>query len=167
MHGFPQNLYWDAYSGDYGPNFVGLTLGSGTYLVEDESLGLVAYGGTLTMQDNAATAQVRDSVRQKAFVGPLGVEISIDAGILKSFTYDTQAQTVSLTLSYLEGLREPESIVVWVKTPAADTQAATVSEFKVTIGGQSAERERLGWKIPFGEGNTTVVVSKAATETKL
>ncbi|CAN8100479.1 unnamed protein product [Discula destructiva] len=47
FHSFPETLAWDSYSGDYGPNHLGLILGTATYLVEDEELGLVAYGGSL------------------------------------------------------------------------------------------------------------------------
>lgn len=80
MHAWPENLFWDAYSGDYGPNFLGLTLGSGTYLVQDKDLGIVVYGGVLQLVPDLAIVQVRDSVRQKIFVGPLGVRIRVDTG---------------------------------------------------------------------------------------
>lgn len=33
FHSFPSTLKWDAYSGDYGPNFFGHALNAATYVV--------------------------------------------------------------------------------------------------------------------------------------
>ncbi len=33
FHSFPSTLKWDAYSGDYGPNFFGHALNTATYLI--------------------------------------------------------------------------------------------------------------------------------------
>ena len=69
FHSFPDTLAWDGYSGDYGPNFVGLALGSGAYLVQDRDVGLVSYGGVLASDDTTVTVHTRDSARRKAFIG--------------------------------------------------------------------------------------------------
>ncbi|KAK5117865.1 hypothetical protein LTR85_008639 [Meristemomyces frigidus] len=39
FHSYPDTLRWDAYSGDYGPNFLGHVLGAATYLVEHPVFG--------------------------------------------------------------------------------------------------------------------------------
>ena len=64
MHANPEHLSWDGYSGDYGPNFLGIVLGSGTYLVEDPYLGVfLAYGGGLTVNDREVIVHVHSTTR--------------------------------------------------------------------------------------------------------
>ena len=45
FHSFPQNMRWDTYSGDYGPNFFGVAINAGTYVVNDTVFGLQASAG--------------------------------------------------------------------------------------------------------------------------
>jgi len=35
FHSFPSALKWDAYSGDYGPNFFGHAFNTATYVIDD------------------------------------------------------------------------------------------------------------------------------------
>ena len=39
FHSYPDTLRWDAYSGDYGPNFAGHVMGAATYLVNHPIFG--------------------------------------------------------------------------------------------------------------------------------
>ncbi|KAK8073894.1 hypothetical protein PG994_004793 [Apiospora phragmitis] len=110
FHSWPDTLKWDGYSGDYGPNFVGLALGSGTYVAdmgdEDGGIGLVAFGGSLKIESGGrVTVITGDPVRRRVFIGPLGVLLNIDAGIISEFSYEAGG-SISVLLSQLEGFRK-------------------------------------------------------------
>ncbi|KAK6216054.1 hypothetical protein LQW54_003828 [Pestalotiopsis sp. IQ-011] len=88
FHIFPDTLKWDGFSAEYGSNFLGPALGSATYIVADPELGMVAYGGILRLSGTTMTVQPRDHVRKKAFIGPLGLLVSIDAGTIQQFSLE-------------------------------------------------------------------------------
>jgi hypothetical protein len=94
FHSFPDTLSWDAYSGDYGPNFVGLALGSAAYLVNDELLGMQVFGGDMEKEGNKITVVPRDAIRQRVFIAPLGLSITIAAGIIDRVIYDLASGSI-------------------------------------------------------------------------
>ena len=47
FHSFPSTLKWDAYSGDYGPNFFGHAFNTATYLINHPEFGWQSFGGNL------------------------------------------------------------------------------------------------------------------------
>lgn len=154
FHSFPETLAWDAYSGDYGPNHLGLILGSGTYVVQDKELGLVAYGGNL-IEDHGdtITVQPRDAVRRRVYIGPLGVYVTIDAGIIQEFSYNPSSGVVSVTLSQLSLVPKAPSTVMWVETLYGS------SEYCVITPG--LKEERSGWQVPLGLAPTTVQIARS------
>ena len=148
FHSWPDTLKWDGYSGDYGPGFVGLALGAGTYLVDDAEFGgMVAYGGDVTSGGNGTTAtvavQTQDAFRRRVFVGPLKLLVTVDAGVIISFSYRASAAEVSVTLSQLEGGPNAASAVMWL-----EGGPGTSGKFVVVAPG--AVEARLGWEIPLG-----------------
>lgn len=149
FHSFPETLAWDAYSGDYGPNFVGLILGTGSYLVEDEDLGLVAYGGLVTDNgDGTITMAPRDAARRKVFVGPLGVMVEIDAGVVEEVVYAAGNSSLAVTIGQLDGVPTTNSTVMWVSQE--DGNAI------YTVTGAGVTDERLGWRIPLASDSVVV-----------
>lgn len=151
FHSWPDTLRWDAYSGDYGPNFVGLVLGSATYLVEDAGIGgLVAYGGSLTSLNGLVTVQTRDAFRRKVFVGPLKLLVTVDAGIIFDFIYHAADSTLSLTLSQLEGGPEATSTTLWLETTSATA--------KFTVTAPQSVQTRLGWRVALDTTPVVVVI---------
>ncbi|KAK0646875.1 hypothetical protein B0T16DRAFT_328617 [Cercophora newfieldiana] len=153
FHSWPDTLQWDAYSGDYGPGFVGLALGSSTYLVDDPEMGgLVAYGGDLRA-GGVVTVQTRDAFRRRVFVAPLRLLITIDAGIISEFSYSASNATVALTLAQLEGGPTAASTVVWLEVTAGN------STFTMTTPGLTQARQ--GWQVPLSSGPVTVAIKKA------
>lgn len=155
FHSFPDTLAWDAYSGDYGPNHVGLILGTGTYLVEDAELGsLVAYGGELDSGGNvdATTTMVRprDVARRKIFLGPLGLQVEIDAGVIEEFTYTSTNASLALTLGQLDGVPTTNSTVLWVSREEGE------AGYRVT--GAGVTQARGGWQIPLSSDSVVVNV---------
>lgn len=150
FHSFPDTLAWDGYSGDYGPNFVGLTLGTGSYLVEDDDLGLIAYGGNVGGSGGAVTVTPKDAARRRAFVGPLGILLEIDAGVINEYTYTAADRSVSVTLGQLDGTPTANATNIWVSKESGD------AGYKVTGTGVTAAR--LGWLVPLNSASVTVKV---------
>ncbi|KAH8750163.1 hypothetical protein F5883DRAFT_694245 [Diaporthe sp. PMI_573] len=150
FHSFPDTLAWDGYSGDYGPNFLGLTLGTGSYLVEDEDLGLVAYGGSVGGTGGAVTVTPKDAARRRAFVGPLGILLEIDAGVIKEFTYTAGDRSLSVTLGQLDGTPTANATNIWVSRESGDAG--------YTVTGTGVKAARLGWQVPLNSGSATVKV---------
>ncbi|KAK7946490.1 uncharacterized protein PG986_010811 [Apiospora aurea] len=145
FHSWPDTLKWDGYSGDYGPNFVGLALGSGTYVADvgdgDGGLGLVVFGGNLKVElGGRVTVITGDPVRKRVFIGPLGVLLNVDAGIISEFSYDAGGN-ISVTLSQLDGVPNADAAVLWVETPSSPVN------YTVTTSG--LRKARGGWKMPL------------------
>lgn len=148
FHSWPDTLKWDGISGDYGPNFVGLALGAGTYVAQDSAVGLVAYGGVLTNLGTSVTVQTTDPVRRRVFLGPLGVLITIDAGIIESFSYVPSTGAISVTLSQLSGVPVAANAVLWTESTTG------TRNYSVTTTGIA--KARLGWQIPLSSAKVTV-----------
>lgn len=149
FHSFPETLAWDAYSGDYGPNHVGLILGTGTYLVEDEDVGLVAYGGSLE-DDGSGTVTVspKDVARRKVFIGPLGLLVEVDAGVMQEVAYTASSASLVVSLGQLDGVPMTNSTVMWLSRE--DGEAG------YTVTGAGVTEARLGWQIPLSSDSVTV-----------
>ncbi|KAK6063211.1 hypothetical protein SCUP515_12616 [Seiridium cupressi] len=148
FHSWPDTLKWDGFSGDYGPNFLALSLGSGTYLVSDTDLGFVAYGGLLESDGATVTVQTRDPVRRRVFIGSLGLYITIDAGVISEFSFSESSGDISITLDQQEGVPAAGNVIVWLETTSGST------EYTVTTA--DAVEARGGWQISLN-GNPVVV----------
>jgi hypothetical protein len=99
FHSFPESLKWDAYSGDYGPNFLGHSLNSGTYLINHPEFGWQAFGGNASTAGTTVTVQVTDSLRKRLYIAPLGLYLTLDAGQFESVSVDTRTNVVRVTLA--------------------------------------------------------------------
>ncbi|KAF6821992.1 hypothetical protein CMUS01_11262 [Colletotrichum musicola] len=153
FHSWPDTLRWDGISGDYGPGFLGLALGSGTYVVQDSELGLVAFGGSLATSGSTVTVAPRDAVRKRVFIGPLGVFVSVDAGVISQVSYVAASRSVSVTLGQLDGVPRAASAVLWIEAPAGG------AGFRVTTSGIA--QVRGGWQVPLSSGSVTVQLGPA------
>ena len=94
FHSYPDTLRWDAYSGDYGPNFLGLVIAAATYLVNHPIFGNVEVigGGKLIR------VEPRDAVRKRIFIAEVSLWIEFDAGEINEFTFDTHSYEVSVRI---------------------------------------------------------------------
>ncbi|CAJ2511390.1 Uu.00g070150.m01.CDS01 [Anthostomella pinea] len=153
FHSWPDTLKWDGYSGDYGPGFLGMVLGSGTYVAEHATFGLVAYGGVLESNTNGGVSvPVQGPVRRRVFVGPLGVLITIDAGSIQSFRFDAEGAAISVTLAQMEGGPVAAAAVMW-----AETNSDSVA-YDVSAPGVS--QSRMGWRIPLSSTDVVVILDR-------
>lgn len=150
FHSFPDTLRGDDYSGDYGPNFLGVMLGSASYVVDDPDIGLVAYGGNMAVSGSTVTVHPRDAVRRRVYIAPMGVYVTISAGQIDEYSFDKSNPT-SLHLQIVSGSSKALDTIVWVESPGTD------DEYAVTGG---HDKLRDGWQLNFESGKVDVVVSK-------
>ncbi|EJD01001.1 uncharacterized protein FOMMEDRAFT_21464 [Fomitiporia mediterranea MF3/22] len=157
FHSFADTLKWDAYSGDYGPNFVGHALNSGVYLVQHPSFGWQAFGGSVTNSSGTnVQVQVRDSVRRRVFVAPLGRLFTLDAGAFDSFEFNPESKSVTLTI-----LPAPKEI-----EDAAPASRARVVVKQTTGSGSmqpstDLQEDAGAWVVPFSSGTASVTFVSA------
>ncbi|KAI0484362.1 hypothetical protein GGR56DRAFT_679847 [Xylariaceae sp. FL0804] len=151
FHSFPETLAWDGYSGDYGPGFLGMVLGSGTYVANHSTYGLLAYGGVIESTTNSnVSVRTQGPVRQRVFIGPLGVTITLDTGVIENFAYSEPTSAVSVTISQLEGGPKAASAVMWVES--------SPDQGSYVVSGSQVSQARGGWQIPLSSTSVTVVL---------
>jgi hypothetical protein len=99
FHSFPHELRWDAYSGDYGPNFLGHALNTGTYVINHPEFGWQAFGGNVTTPGGRVRVQVLDSFRRRIYIAPFGLFLTLDAGQFESVDIEPRTGIVRVTLA--------------------------------------------------------------------
>ncbi len=99
FHSFPSTLKWDAYSGDYGPNFFGHAFNVGTYVINHPEFGWQSFGGNVHASGAWVTVQPLDSFRKRVYIAPLGLWLTLDAGTFESVAINTKSNVVRVTLS--------------------------------------------------------------------
>ncbi|KAI1269559.1 hypothetical protein F5Y18DRAFT_437450 [Xylariaceae sp. FL1019] len=152
FHSWPDTLRWDGYSGDYGPGFLGMSLGSGTYVVQHPTFGLLAYGGTLTSSSSSASINITGPVSRRFFIGPLGLLVTVDAGSISSFSYSSDGSSITLTLGQAAGGPSASQAVLWTETTSGPAQ--------YSVSSPSVSQSRQGWAIPLSSSAVTVTLSK-------
>ena len=157
FHSWPDTLRWDYYSGDYGPNFLGLVLNSGLYLVQDPELGLVAFGGDLVGNGSAVTITPRDAVRRRVYIAQFGTFVEMDAGVVQKVDVDLVNSKATFTLAQgVGGAAAANATVVWVSTPAVQRR---VGNMAVTTGGLA--KVRGGWQVSLTSAGGSFAIGKA------
>jgi hypothetical protein len=99
FHSFPDMLKFDPLSGDYGPNFFGHAMITATYLVHHSEFGWVAFGGNVQRRGESVSVRPRDSFRNRVYVAPLGLWLTLDAGTFETVEYDSKNGTVRAEFS--------------------------------------------------------------------
>ncbi|CAH0003822.1 unnamed protein product [Clonostachys byssicola] len=140
FHSFPELLTWDSYLSDYGQGFLGLSLAAGTYIAEDQDIGLVAYGGILNRAQGTVSVEPRDPSRKRIFIGPLKTMITIETGIIEKLVYDESGRSISFTISQLPDAPSAKDTIMRI-----DFVSGSNWELRDT----STEKARGGWKVPL------------------
>lgn len=157
FHSWPDTLAWDAYSGDYGPNFSGMVMGAGCYIVQ-EGTGdgdTVVYGGNAaTGSDGTVTVQPRDAVRKRVYIGAFGVQVEISAGAIDQVVFDNAGQTATITVvdAVTDRQASATSAVIWLDDYRD-------GGFSVTTSG--LETSRKGSVVDLSSGTASFTIGKA------
>ncbi|HYV10234.1 MAG TPA: DUF5695 domain-containing protein [Pyrinomonadaceae bacterium] len=99
FHSFPATLKWDPYSGDYGPNFFGHAFNAATYVIKHPEFGWQSFGGNINVSGEWVNVQPRDSFRQRVYIAPLRLWLTLDAGTFERIAINTKSNIVRVTLS--------------------------------------------------------------------
>jgi hypothetical protein len=103
FHAFPDMLKFDSYSGDYGSNFFGVTLAEATYVVDHPEFGWLAFGGNLQDKGRRVDVTPLDAFRQRVYVAPYGLWLTLDAGTFSRVEVDARNGTVRVELEPATG----------------------------------------------------------------
>ncbi|MDE1155500.1 MAG: DUF5695 domain-containing protein [Acidobacteriaceae bacterium] len=121
FHSYPDRMAFDPYTGDYGPNFFGHAMNTGTYLVHDPRFGWLGFGGTVQDHADSVSIRVTDSSRSRLFIAPAGLWVTLEEGQIDSASYEPKTGKVSLTLAPATQYVAKARIHVQATTPSAKT----------------------------------------------
>jgi Family of unknown function (DUF5695) len=150
FHSYPWNLRWDDYVGDYGPNFFGHAVTTGTYVINHPDYGWQAFGGNLKTTGGWVTVEPLDSMRRRVYVAPLGLYLTLDRGTFQRVAINPTSHAVRVTLS--PATEYTPSALLRIDQPAKVAGIGTYA-----LAGTYAS-ERGGFTIPLGRAATTVEV---------
>ncbi|KAH7320403.1 hypothetical protein B0J17DRAFT_697122 [Rhizoctonia solani] len=155
FHSFPDTLKWDAYSGDYGPNFLGHAFNTGTFLVNHPNFGWQAFGGTVTSATSTSvTVSPRDTLRRRIYIAPLGALFTLDAGAFDNVQYTISDKSVTLSIIPSAGGSGASAANgrLLVTQPSAISGVGTLSP------SGTYSRDAGAYVIPFSNGKASVTV---------
>ena len=98
FHSYPSTLANDGISGDYGSGFYGYAVNSATYLVNDENLGWLSFGGNLSEKNNLIQVKLTTAAKSRIYIAPKKMWLTLDAGRFTQITYNTTSGTLTLSL---------------------------------------------------------------------
>ncbi|OMP87098.1 hypothetical protein BK809_0007184 [Diplodia seriata] len=153
FHSWPDTLAWDAYSGDYGPNFLGHALGGATYLAaEHAAYGWTAFGGNIvggSTNESVVTVAPKDAARRRVYVAPLGVYVQLDAGAVEEFGYEPAAKRLVVRVKGDAG----NGAVVARRAVVTVEQSAVVDGVgAVGVLTEGLETAKGGWVVDLSDG---------------
>ncbi|KAF9566984.1 hypothetical protein CPC08DRAFT_63123 [Agrocybe pediades] len=157
FHSFADTLKWDGYSGDYGPNFSGHTMGMGTFIVNHPDFGWQAFGGNIISSSPTVRVQVLDSLRRRVYLAPLGTMLTLDAGSFSTVELNPQSLSVAITIS---------ASASGVSTASAAPQGRLLIQQQAAIPGvgvlkapSTLKQDAGAFIVPFTNGVGTVTLS--------
>jgi hypothetical protein len=148
FHSFPSTLKWDAYSGDYGPNFFGHAFNTATYLIHHPEFGWQSFGGNLKRDGDWVKMRPLDSFRKRVYVAPRGLWLTLDAGTFERVEVHSRTNAVRLGIARVPS--STKQALLRVEQPA---KAAGVGTYHP---GQPFKKERDAYSIPLKDGTTWV-----------
>lgn len=98
FHANPDLLKFDAYTGDYGTSFFAHAYTTASYLVKDATFGWVGFGGAVEQKGQTIRITPRDSFRNRLFIAPAGLWLTLDAGRIAHAEYDAATGKVRVVL---------------------------------------------------------------------
>ena len=148
FHSFPSTLKWDAYTGDYGPNFFGHAFNTATYVINHPEFGWQSFGGNLKLNGDWVRVQPVDSFRMRVYFAPRGLWLTLDAGTFNSVAVNTRTHAIRVELSPLTP-NTPQARL-HVEQPA---KVAGVGEYHPR---RQLSKERDAYRIPLQSSTTWI-----------
>jgi len=154
FHSFPDMLKFDPLSGDYGPNFFGHAMNTGTYIVRHPDFGWLAFGGNAKVEGDVVKVTPLDSFRMRVYVASAGLWLTLDAGKFESVEVNSKTGAVRVGFDQATQFT-PEArlrIEQTAKLPGVGTYAPT----------KTFKQERSAYVIPLEKKTTWVELRAAA-----
>jgi hypothetical protein len=148
FHSYPDKMDFDSYTGDYGPNFFGHAWNTATYLARDKEFGWLVFGGNLDLAGQTVSVTPRDSFRQRVYLAPLGLWLTLDSGQFERVILDQVTNSVEVRLAPNDGY-----------TPIARLhveQTAHIEGIGTIAPQEKLLIERGAYSIPLGKTSVTV-----------
>ncbi len=102
FHSYPSTLAIDGYAGDYGCGFYGYAVNSGTYITKHPEFGWLAFSGILAQRGDWVTTKITTAAQSRVFIAPIGLWITMDAGLIDEVVYNEKTAEVRITLAKAE-----------------------------------------------------------------
>jgi hypothetical protein len=145
-------MRFDPYTGDYGPNFFGHAANTGTYVTQDDAMGWICFGGNVAEHKGTVHVTVLDSSRDRLFIAPFALWITLDAGHLVSADIDLKTHVVRLHLAAATGSVPVGRVRVAQTATGLPTRTWTVASKPHLDAGANV--------IQLGPAETTVVLQE-------
>lgn len=153
FHSFSDRMKFDPYTGDYGPNFFGHAINTGTFVTHDDAMGWLCFGGNVEERHGVVHTTVLDSSRERLFLAPLGLWITLDAGKIVSADYDTHKHTVVLHLASASTYVPTARMRITETESKPGAPAWKIASHTALDAGENV--------IPLSSGETTVTLQQA------
>lgn len=98
FHSFPSTLKEDGLSGDYGSNFYGYAVNTGTYITSDDEFGWLAFGGNLTEDGDWLSTKITIADKSRIFIAATKTWLTLDAGTFNSVALNRKTLALKVTL---------------------------------------------------------------------
>jgi hypothetical protein len=135
FHSSAELMRWDDYSGDYGPNFFGHAVNTATYVIDHPEFGWQVFGGNVSADGERVRVQPLDSFRQRVYIAPLGLWLTLEVGTFEQVEVNLEENTVrvGLAAATVNAPRARLSIEQPANVPGVGTYQAA-GEFEVERG---------------------------------
>ncbi len=151
FHTFPDTLKWDPITGDVGLSVFGHAYNAATYVVNHPEFGWQAFGGNVTISGTSVTVTPLDAYRQRVYIAPVGLWLTLDAGKFQSVAFDSQSRSVKLTLAPSDAYTTNARLRI--------EQPATVAGVGTYAAPATATKERGASVIALSSSPTTVTLT--------
>ena len=148
FHSFPDMMRPDPLSGDNGPNFFGHAWNTATYVINHPEFGWLAFGGNLKVKGSTIVITPLDSARQRLYIAPVGLWITLDAGTVEQVEFDSKTGAVRLVIAAAD--KFTSTAALRIEQPA---KAPEVGKYHLI---ENFETKRGAWIVALGNQSRRV-----------
>jgi hypothetical protein len=148
FHSYPDKMAFDPYTGDYGPNFFGHAWNTATYVTHDAEFGWIAFGGNLTVQQKSISVEPIDSFRQRVYLAPFGLWLTLDSGRFQRITFSEDSRSIEVSLS--PGDAYTANALLRVERSSSAQPEHSIAPLEQLV------MERGAYRIPLGAATVTM-----------
>lgn len=123
----PAIMDFDPYVGDYGIEFYGFSVNSGAYVLRHPQFGWLGFGCNVAAHGAKIEIAPCDAFRNRIYIAPLGLFLTLDAGTFQHAVLDTAHRTVTVTLS--KSTADTPTALLNVRTPGAGGRTYTLDTY--------------------------------------